>query len=563
MSIQNKLLLSFLAIFLLFTSLLVFLIFQVKQQKSDIETMRAEFVQTAFLARDLKLNVVQVQQWLTDISATRAMEGFDDGFTMAEEHARNFYELLEDLKGVVPQEADYLQSIRSSFDEYYNMGKTMAQAYIDGGPEQGNLMMQEFDQFVVDLNNKIEKFNQDAITSMEESIARLESETSKTIFMVQILAAIIFALIMILSYTTSRSIVRPLRLVNNQLKDIADGEGDLTQEISVRSKDEIGQLAESFNRMTGKLRQLISQVGISMEQVASSSQELTASAEQTNRLTEQITLSIQDSAKGAEEQLAKTIESEKALEEISQGNLKIAESAAIVSDLASDTFHQAEKGEELIRKAVQQMYSINQSVEGSDHSIRLLDKRSQEIGQILEVITGISEQTNLLALNAAIEAARAGEQGKGFAVVADEVRKLAEQSGISSKQIAELIGEIQREMSNSINAMNHVKKEVTTGTAVANEAEQKFAEIIHSVRQITGRIQEISETARQISAGSQQSKNSVKEMSAIARNRSADAESDAASAQEQLASMEEIAASASALSQMAEELQEKISKFKV
>lgn len=360
-----------------------------------------------------------------------------------------------------------------------------------------------------------------------------------------------------------QGIVKPLQSINRQMLEIAEGEGDLTRELKVNSRDEMGQLAGSFNKMLGNLRNLIREVGQTTEQVASSSLELSASSEQATSAAEQIAQTIENVAGGAQTQTMAADESAQAMEETTIGMQKIAENATEITEATEITMRQAEEGGQTLRQTVGQMNSISSVVEESDQNVQQLVRCSREIEKIIEVIAGIAGQTNLLALNAAVEAARAGEHGRGFSVVADEVRKLAEQTAASTGQINSLIHEIQSYTRASADSMTHVKAEVGTGLSLTREAEQNFDSIVTSMQGISDQIQDLSATAQQVSASSQQVSASVGGMAQISRDTSAGSQNVAAATEEQLASMEEITSSANNLSMMAESLQELVGRFKV
>lgn len=359
-------------------------------------------------------------------------------------------------------------------------------------------------------------------------------------------------------YLSVRLSVSSLEKVAAQL-----AEGDLTTRVKLRTRDELALVGEAFNKMADSFNEMIAKTKEVSEQVAASSEELTASAEQTSQATEQITNDVQKVAQGTETQLQGTEESARSLEEMASGIQRNAEKMASVTELSGEAMEQAKEGGRYVQETVNQMQQISTSVEGTDRVIRMLDQRSKEIGKMLEVITNIAEQTNLLALNAAIEAARAGEHGRGFAIVADEVRQLAEQSGQSAKQIGELVGEIQRDMHQSVQSMGTVKSDVVSGTEKAQLTEQKFQQIITAMQSISDQIQDVSATTQQLSAGSQQVSASVSQVADIAREASQNTQNVVAATEEQLASMEEITASAGSLSKMAEELQELIARFKI
>ncbi|MGG1659740.1 methyl-accepting chemotaxis protein [Brevibacillus sp. NRS-1366] len=397
---------------------------------------------------------------------------------------------------------------------------------------------------------------------MEVAKADVDSQVSLITNFVLWLSVGMVILSILVGLFIARTISKPIVILNDKAKQIAAG--DLTiADIHVKNQDETGDLAASFNQMKDSLRVLLTQVNASSEQVASSAEELMASTEQVTTATNQVALTIQEMANGATNAAQVGEESAKGMEEVASGFQHIAKSTAIVSETSLESASEAKQGNEAIQSAIQQMNVINQSVAASTLLAHQLNQRSKEIEAIIEVITQISDQTNLLALNAAIEAARAGEHGKGFAVVADEVRKLAEESRKSADQIIGLVQEIQLNTAQIMDGMAKETKEVTEGMKVIHDAGESFERIVKSIEKVTVQTEEVSASSEEISAGTEQVSASVEELSKMAKDTAAGSENIASIAEEQLASMEEIAASASSLSKLAEELQEIMHKFKI
>lgn len=363
---------------------------------------------------------------------------------------------------------------------------------------------------------------------------------------------------LVISYLISK----PIQRLTGAAKAIA--KGDLSvQELNIRSKDEIHELAHAFEEMIQQLRSIISKVDQGSDHLAISSKMLTASAEQTASATQHITEVAQEVATGSELQVRGAEDSARAMEEMTQGIGRIAESSSAVFEVSIAAKSKADEGDVASHRAVQQMNNIYETSSKAAQSVKKLGERSGEIGEIIEVITGISSQTSLLALNASIEAARAGENGRGFMVVATEVKKLAIQSEEAAKKISELIREVQSDTNAVVKGMNDGMLQAREGVSAVQAAGEAFTQIKEAINHVSAQIEEVSATAQEISAGSEQVAASVEETSRIAKQSADQIQMVAATSEQQLASMQEITSSAATLSSMAVELQQAVSKFKL
>jgi len=328
---------------------------------------------------------------------------------------------------------------------------------------------------------------------------------------------------------------KPVKALIASLKDISEGEGDLTQRLDEKTNDELGQVARYFNRFVNKVHDVVAEVAGTSRDVAAAATQIAASSEQI--------------AGGMNEQSGQVTQISSAVEEMSQSVIEVARKSAEASNTAQRSGEMATEGGNVVRETVAGMGQINEAVTASANAVQELGKRGQQIGEVIQVINDIADQTNLLALNAAIEAARAGEHGRGFAVVADEVRKLADRTTRATKEIAGSIEAIQRETDEAVQRMNTGTEQVERGVAQANQAGQSLEEIVNGAREVAAMIQSIAAAAEQQSAASEQVGKNIESIAAVTR--------------EANEGTQQAATAAASLSTKAERLLELVGSFKV
>lgn len=391
--------------------------------------------------------------------------------------------------------------------------------------------------------------------------AEIQKETVGILWTTVFVIIGMFGVAVILLYFVLRSILRPLRLLTEGAERIRSG--DLTEPIIVTSNDEVGRVSESFNEMSASLRMVLLRLDDSISQVAASSQELMANSAHNTSASEQIAQAVDQMAVSAEGSKRQLDDNATSLQAITSGIMRISESSMDVSELSRETSNEAEDGSTTVKENVKQMRAIDESVVTFEGVIQSLAQRSNEIGEIVTVINGIAEQTNLLALNAAIEAARAGENGKGFAVVASEVRKLAEQSQQSTKQIATLIARIKQETEQSVHLMQEVSTHTKSGLITSEMTAERFEKIKERTIAMTPRIEDVTATVEEIAANVEEVSATASQIAYVADENSSVSKQVAATTDDQLKSIEEVSQSAKALATMAEELQDLVSRFKL
>lgn len=420
----------------------------------------------------------------------------------------------------------------------------------------------------------------------------------------------------ILAALLTRSCTRPLIAITDSLTKVSEGNLSIPQ-LKITTRDELEIMATAFNKMIENLKSIINQLHDTSHSVAVTSEQLSANSEQVFNATQNVSGAIEEIAKGATKQVnfvGNTMETvsqvKTAIEQIASGateqashtnstaqmvNLmagsiqEITTGAQTVSVSAEKTKKAADNGEQAVNITISGMNNIKEKVFETANKIKELGDHSHQIGEIIQVIDDIAEQTNLLALNAAIEAARAGEHGKGFAVVADEVRKLAERSSKATKEIADLITNIQSLTLTAVDAMDQGTKEVEYGVQLALGAGNALKEISGNIEETYEQVQHISVAAEeilttsnhvvnainnvsaiteentasteQVSAASYQVSSCIEQLASIAEQSSVGTEEVSASIEEVTASVAEIASSSKILADMTDSLNEIIGKF--
>ncbi|MEK3790743.1 methyl-accepting chemotaxis protein [Paenibacillus sp. FSL R7-0204] len=390
----------------------------------------------------------------------------------------------------------------------------------------------------------------------------IQSRTMDIITQPFLIGSSILIIAILAAYLLIRRMVSPLTKLSASVNTVA--KGDLTREpLLFTAKDEIGELARDFNAMTLNLRDLITQVNETSMLVASSSEELSASAQETNRAGEHSVNVTLDLADGAHTQLQNLEGSFKAVQDMSHFITKIAGNADSAMNQAAINSQKARTGRESMDSTTSQMAIVGASISDLSDIIETLGSHSKEIENIVGTIASIAEETNLLSLNAAIEAARAGEEGRGFAVVAGSVRKLAERSAGSARQIGELVSLIVQQMDKAGETMKHSTEEMHHGKEMIMAAGHSFSEIESSVSDMSAHSQQISATVRELALLSDGLVASIQKIVAVSNQTAEGAETLSASSQEQLAAMQEVESSAAFLSSLAEKLQVLVESFKI
>lgn len=396
-------------------------------------------------------------------------------------------------------------------------------------------------------------------SDMDASI--IHSVKQRFLITVSVGIAILLLLVAVIQYVVMKKMLSPIKKITKGIQDITNG--NLTTEIEINTKDEFGRLSLDFNKMVSNLNSIIKDVNSVSVHVMTTTDEFKLLSEQTIIASNELRENFAQVSANMEEQARSTEESARSMEEMSTGIQKAVESSTVVSEKSNDTLLETKNGKVFIESAIDQIINIKIAVEESASLVEALGSRSKEIGKIVSVISSIADQTNLLALNAAIEAARAGEAGKGFAVVADEVRKLAEQSQSSATQIIALISATQQDTSKAVEAMQKGTAEVQIGVDLIHQIGEIINKIVSSTELVTHEIQEVSAIFEELSASTEEVNASVDNISSVAQKTTITFRELGKSSDNQKNFMRTLLEASQTLSQMTKELDEKLKSFTI
>ncbi|MBG9816208.1 HAMP domain-containing protein [Bacillus safensis] len=456
-----------------------------------------------------------------------------------------------------------LEKISQKNELYYESTKRLFISLNTNNQKEFNTRLsQELQPIEQEIHTLTKEFAQNQLKQRDQKINQLNQDSNQLLLTLILVSAAIIVGLLVIGIRFVHRMTKPIVSVTNAARRMADG--DLTlEEIEVTSKNEIGQLGTAFNQMTAHLRQLILQVQSGSRQLADSAAQFEETISQTISASEQTSSSIEQVSEASREQSGAVGKVASAIQEVSTGMQNAAVHTSDVSGHSISVTEKAEEGAALIQQFVKQMSSIKESVNEHHSTMTHVQAQFTGIQDLLGHIHAIADQTNLLALNAAIEAARAGEHGRGFAVVADEVRKLAEESSQLTDQISQLLENVNKDTEKSSQSMTKVERDVAEGVKVSQLSEQSFHEILESIRDISMKAEELSATAEQISASTEEISQTVGVIEEGAKRNSEETEYMSAAVEESLAANEEMKAAAEDLKSLSQSLKTSISSFTI
>jgi len=480
-----------------------------------------------------QVNLDKIKEALNSAVASGEIEVLQTSDVLAKK-VRSSFDKIKNIDVTVQSDVQHLQGL---FDSYYKAATKLTKGMIEGTLAGDNI------KSTVDTMGKALKSFQSALTSFRATsyerftatLAEANHAAESALITGVVITIIVMFIVGSIAYFISNLISHNILNVVDSLQDMAKGNGDLTKRLTTKSTDEIGALVDSFNQFVEKLQHIISEVYGSTTQLAAAAEEMSA-----------ITVA---STENVSKQQQETEQVATAMNEMTATVMEVSRNAEQAAESTSEADAQAQEGRQIVNDTVESINLLANEVDSAANVIQELEQNSDSIGSVLEVIRGIAEQTNLLALNAAIEAARAGEQGRGFAVVADEVRSLASRTQQSTQEIQSMIERLQSGAQRAVEVMGTSRTRAQSSVEKSQKAGDSLTVITEAMSNITAMNTQIAEASKQQSEVAEEINQNIVNISTIA--------------EESANSTSELSQSNIALAELSSNLQSLVGQFKV
>ncbi len=425
-------------------------------------------------------NVVRINRTEELLNAA-VSTGETESLSTAKSTFEDLITKVNEQKTLWPEMIDTLDEVDRQAKGYFSVAWKLSEGMVEGGldPAQLPVLVKQMNKSLNETKNQLNQFNESALRAFHKTVKDSNEAASNALATGLLLSGLSIVIIVLISASIVLLITRNLNTMLESLKDIASGEGDLTKRIEQNSEDEIGALIHWFNQFMEKLHSSIDNVVKSIEPLTRLSLDLRDMTNKTAEITSEQSQATDDVTRSVDEMFSSV--------------QNVAQNASSAASAAKEADAEAKAGRAVVTQSVESINDLASEVERAATVIGKLESDTENVGTILDVIKGIAEQTNLLALNAAIEAARAGEQGRGFAVVADEVRTLASRTQDSTQEIQRVIEELQSAARSAAEVMSHSQEQANASVEQAAKTDSSLATITEKVGSITSMNMEIAD----------------------------------------------------------------------
>ena len=447
---------------------------------NNANSERLQMIQETFfpVVQDSKANLVRLEQ-IKELFSTAVSTGEMDFVNNAEKIKEQVNLSLNMLERIWQQRSPEIQAIRSTFESYFSSAKKLSVGMLDGSldPSLIPTTVDEMNASLSKTKELMEVYSEEGLTAFNETVDASNQAAKNVLSVGLTITLVAIVMISFVAWTTSSVIGKAVKNLVRSLRGIATGDGDLTQRIEKTSNDELGEVVDWFNQFVDKLH-------LNIGDVVNSTRPLSGVSNDLGSLTSQ-TSTIAESQNHATEVVSGVVE------EMVGSVKEVSANASSAAQAATEADSAAKQGREIVSETVKSINGLASEVERASDVIKQLEADTSNVGSILDVIKGIAEQTNLLALNAAIEAARAGEQGRGFAVVADEVRTLASRTQDSTQEIQSVIEQLQSAAQSAVSVMSESQERAQNSVdqaARTDESLQAITDKVGSINQMNSQI---------------------------------------------------------------------------
>lgn len=520
---------------------------------TQIKEVHIEAIKSTY---NLQANIQKVQQWITDIALT----GDNGGHLVADLYAKKIYAQMDDLGELYGQLKEPVANIRVAFDEYYELGMQMSEAYIKEGRDAGNQVMLKLDKSTENIQNLVNELINEVDISINATVADIESSMRQLTLFSFIAIGITLLVFVGVTLSVNKGVVKPIKKIASHINLLAKGKLSISP-LALKCTGELKTLQEAANSLLTQLKSIITELKGSSNELTESSVAMNESAENIYNVINEIANAIHSISETVSDQARSTQE---ASDVVATNDAIVNESRTVTDDLlvTSKNIHEISLDG---AKLVNQLYAVTENSKAAfDYifrNISMIDESTKRIGEASRIIEDISEQTNLLSLNASIEAARAGESGLGFAVVAEEIRKLSEGSKNSVTTINHMLRELRENVEKANEQSNVVKEAVEQQYNGVSTTKEKYTLIVDHITGISQDIHDLGNIQDRMQECCDKVVDNIHDLSATAEENAATSEETAASTQEVVATITMISDISRGVKNQAEVLEGILSSF--